>query len=50
MYMVIAINLGLKFRPRANAKTLYSTCKQEEEVVVSVVGSSEKFSHGMVRS
>ena len=39
-----------KFRPRANAETLHSACKQEMVVVVSVVGSSEKFLYGMVRS
>ena len=38
-----------KFRPRANAETSHSACKQEV-VMVSVVGVSEKFSHGILRS
>src|SRR6266702_6161501 len=38
-----------KFRPRANAETSHSVLV-DVVVVVSVVGGSEKFSHGMVRS
>src|SRR6266550_8853514 len=39
-----------KFRLRANAETSHSAYKWDLVVVVSVVGGSEKFSHGMVRS
>ena len=39
-----------KFRPRANAETLYSVLVDLVVVVVSAMGGSKKFSHGMVRS
>ena len=39
-----------KFRLRANAETSHSVRYNFVVVVVSVVGGSEKFSHGMVRS
>src|SRR6266568_8447094 len=39
-----------KFRPRANAETSHSVLVGLVVVVVSVVGGSEKFSHGMVRA
>jgi hypothetical protein len=39
-----------KIRPRADAETLYSVRYDLVVVVVSVVGGSEKFLYGMVRS
>jgi hypothetical protein len=47
--MVTAINLVLKFRFRANAETSYSVQYDLVMVVMSIMGSSEKFSHRMVR-
>jgi hypothetical protein len=48
--MVTATNLVLKFRSRANAKILHSIQYNLVVVVINIVGSGEKFSHGMVRS
>jgi hypothetical protein len=50
LYMVTATNLVLKFRSRANIKTLYSVQYDLVVVVISIIGSSEKFSYRMVRS
>jgi hypothetical protein len=48
--MVTATNLVLKFRSRANAKTSHSVQYDLVVIVMSIMGSSEKFLHGMVRS
>jgi hypothetical protein len=45
--MVIAINLVLL---RANVETLYSMQYDLVVVVISIMGGSEKFSYGIVRS
>jgi hypothetical protein len=48
--VVTATNLVLKFRSRANTETSYSVRYDLVVVVISIVGSGEKFSYGMVRS
>jgi hypothetical protein len=48
--VVTATNLVLNFRSRANAETSYSVRYDLVVVVMSIVGGSEKFSYGMVRS
>jgi hypothetical protein len=45
--MVTAINLSLL---RANIETLYSVQYDLVVVVMSIIGGSEKFSYGIVRS
>jgi hypothetical protein len=47
LYAVTAINLVL---PRANAETSYSVRYDLVVVVISIIGSGEKFSYRMVRS
>jgi hypothetical protein len=45
--MVMATNLSLL---RANAEMLYSVQYDLVVVVISIIGSGEKFSYGIVRS
>jgi hypothetical protein len=47
LYAVTATNLVL---PRANAETSHSVRYNLVVVVISIIGGSEKFSYGMVRS
>jgi hypothetical protein len=48
--VVTATNLVLKFKSKANAETSHSIQYDLVVVVMSIIGSGEKFSHGMVRS
>jgi hypothetical protein len=48
--VVTATNLVLKFRSRANAETSHSVRYDLVVVVMSIVGSGEKFLYGIVRS
>jgi hypothetical protein len=48
--MVTATNLVLKFKFKANAETSHSVQYNLVVVVISIIGSSEKFSYRIVRS
>jgi hypothetical protein len=48
LYVVTATNLS--FRLRANAETSHSVRYNLVVVVMSIIGSGEKFSYGIVRS